>query len=227
MSESDSFINEVTEEVQRDRLYGYLRRYGWIAVLAVLVLVGGAAVNEYRKAQAEADAQALGDAMFAALETDDAAGRAGALSGLGAESEAAVIAALLEAGELQAAGQTAAAADRLEAVANAATTPPLYPDVALLKSLMLRAPDMDPGALKDALGPLAQPGAPFRLLAAEQIVYADLAAGETEAAMAGLDAILDDAELRPGLRERAQNLMVALGGEIGAESDALLPGAGQ
>ena len=36
MSETDSFIDEVNEEVRRDRLYGALRRYGWIAILAVL-----------------------------------------------------------------------------------------------------------------------------------------------------------------------------------------------
>ena len=53
MSESESFINEVTEEVRRDRLFRLARRYGWIAVVAVLVIVGAAAVNEWRKAQAD------------------------------------------------------------------------------------------------------------------------------------------------------------------------------
>ena len=45
MSNPDSFIREVTEEVRRDRLYGYVRRYGWIAALLVLLVVGGAAWN--------------------------------------------------------------------------------------------------------------------------------------------------------------------------------------
>ena len=38
MSESDSFIQEVTEEVRRERLFRYLRRYGWIGVVAVVVI---------------------------------------------------------------------------------------------------------------------------------------------------------------------------------------------
>ena len=42
MSDVDSFIDEVSEEVRRERLYIALRRYGWIGVLAVLLLVGGA-----------------------------------------------------------------------------------------------------------------------------------------------------------------------------------------
>ena len=80
MSNTDSFIDEVNEEVRRDKLYGYLRRYGWIAVLVILVIVGGAAFNEYRKSQAEAKAQALGDAMLAALSNDEPTDRAAALA---------------------------------------------------------------------------------------------------------------------------------------------------
>ncbi|MGR3466542.1 MAG: hypothetical protein ACU0CI_01575, partial [Shimia sp.] len=68
MSETDSFIAEVDEEVRRDRMMGYLRRYGWIAVLLILIIVGGTAYNEWSKARSEASAQATGDALTAALE---------------------------------------------------------------------------------------------------------------------------------------------------------------
>jgi hypothetical protein len=34
MSDTDSFIDEVTEEVRRDRMFFMLKRYGWIAVPA-------------------------------------------------------------------------------------------------------------------------------------------------------------------------------------------------
>ena len=61
MSETDSFIEEVTEEVRRDRLYGLLKRWGWAGILFVLIVVGGAAWNEWSKAQARAAAEALGD----------------------------------------------------------------------------------------------------------------------------------------------------------------------
>ena len=49
MSDTDSFIDEVTEEVRRDRLFLLLRRWGWVGVLAVILIVGGAAFNEIRK----------------------------------------------------------------------------------------------------------------------------------------------------------------------------------
>ena len=37
VSNPESFIQEVTEEVRRDRLYSYFRKYGWIPALIVVV----------------------------------------------------------------------------------------------------------------------------------------------------------------------------------------------
>ena len=85
MSDTDSFIEEVSEEMRRDRLYGYMRRYGWIAVLAILSLVGGAAWNEYSKSQARAKAQSAGNAILAALEADDPQERVKSLEALQSE----------------------------------------------------------------------------------------------------------------------------------------------
>ena len=66
MSDTDSFIDEVTEEVRRDRLYAMMKRYGWIAVLIVILIVGGTAYREFSRAQAETRAQAFGDAIMTA-----------------------------------------------------------------------------------------------------------------------------------------------------------------
>ena len=37
-NQNDRFIDEVTEDLRRDRLFLMMRRYGWIAVLLVFVL---------------------------------------------------------------------------------------------------------------------------------------------------------------------------------------------
>ena len=67
LSENDSFIDEVTEEVRRDRLFALFRKYGWIGVVAIVLIVGTAAWNEWSKARAEARSQAFGDAIGTAL----------------------------------------------------------------------------------------------------------------------------------------------------------------
>ncbi|KPP87176.1 MAG: hypothetical protein HLUCCA08_04425 [Rhodobacteraceae bacterium HLUCCA08] len=215
MSNSDSFIDEVTEEVRRDRLFATLRRYGWIGILAVLLLVGGAAFLEWRKAQATRAAQATGDAILATFGTTDEAARAEQLLAVPA-GDARVVTALLAAADLQAAGDGAGAVAALQAVATDGDVDPVYRDLAALKAAMIGGDD----SLDDrrvALDALAQPGRPFRLLAEEQLAYLEVAAGETEAALVRLEAIAGDAEVTPNLRDRAESLIVALGGTPAAQ----------
>jgi len=207
VSNPESFIDEVTEEVRRDRLFALMRRYGWIAILAVVVLVGGAAVNEWRKASARAQAETFGDAILTAMSHDDAAARTTALQGVAAEGDSAAIVALLEAGEAD--GDTARAA--LEKVAADTTAPTLYRDLAVLKLTMMT----DAGTAEDriaTLEPLTAAGAPFRVLAEEQIAIAEVEAGQAEAAISRLQQLLADDEASQALRRRASQLIVALGG---------------
>jgi hypothetical protein len=66
VSNPESFIDEVSEELRRDRAVYYLRKYGWIALLVVALIVGGTAWNEWRKASAQASAEAFGEAVLGA-----------------------------------------------------------------------------------------------------------------------------------------------------------------
>lgn len=212
MSNNESFIDEVNEEVQRDKLFQFIRRYGWIGIVLVLLLVGGAAWNEWRKAQEVAEGQALGDGLLSALEASDPAARAEALAAVETEGEAAIVRDMLRAAELSAAGEAGAAADLLSQVAQTPGIDPAYGDLARLKAAMLS--EAPPSERIATLDPLAAPGAPYRLLALEQIALAETEAGQTEAAIQTATDILQDAALGRGLRERMQNLIVALGGSI-------------
>lgn len=209
---TDSFIEEVTEEVRRDRLYTYLRRYGWIGVLAVLALVGGAAYTEWRRASARAAAEAAGDALYAASEAETASARAGALAALDVAGPASAPALMLEAAALAEAGETEAAAARLAVLADDPGLPRTWRDLAALKRVILLGPALPPAERLAVLEPLASPGAPYRVLAIEQQALARLEAGERAEAVALLQSLLDDQEASLGLRLRATQLMVALGG---------------
>ena len=214
MSETDSFIEEVTEEVRRDRLFKLMRKYGWIGILAVVLIVGGAAWNEWRKASARAEAEAFGDAILAAMAADDSGARAAALAGVpvAADGQSALLS-LLAADEALAAGQDAAAQDALAAVASDAAAPDVFRQLAKLKLLILRGPSMDAAERDRGLAELAAPGAAFRPLAMEQQAQALADAGKADEAIALFTQITKEAGVPSGLRQRATQMIVVLGGE--------------
>ncbi len=210
MSETDTFIDEVTEEVRRDKLFAMMRRYGWIAVSLVVLLVGGAAYNEWRKVSERAAAQALGDAILAAEEQDDAVARAEGLAAIDASGDAAAVIALL------ASVDGAEGAQTLRDVADNGDIDPLYRDLAQLKLVSMTESGLSPDDRRTRLEPLAMAGAPFRVLAEEQLALVEVEAGDVEAALARLRALLVDDEASGALRRRASQLIVALGGSLEA-----------
>ncbi len=215
MSEQDSFINEVSEEVRKDRLYRLFKRYGWIAALGIVVIVGGAAWNEWRKAQATAAAQGAGDAILAAFE-GDAEARAAALAAIepGDNEARNAILALMQAEAALATEDRAGSVALLESLAGDASAPRPYRDLATLKAVILGAGTTDPEDRIARLNALALGGGSFRLLASEQIALAEIEMGDREAALARLREINADAETSQDLRRRASQLIVALGGSL-------------
>ncbi|MEL7091866.1 MAG: tetratricopeptide repeat protein [Pseudomonadota bacterium] len=215
MSDTDSFIDEVNEEVRRDRFFGYLRRYGWIGATALVVIIGGAGFIEYRKAQAEAQAQALGDAMLDALALEDADAQAAALRDLetaGPES-AAMRAFMLANAEVEA-GNTDAAVAALQGVENSADLPLAYRQFAAFRRLLVQGDSIDLAIRRAGFAELAVPGVDYRLLAEEQLALIDIEAGDTDAAIARFRSITNDAEATAGLQQRAVQAIVALGGTL-------------
>lgn len=215
MSDTDSFIDEVTEEVKRDKLYAVLRRYGWIAVVGVVAIVGGASYNEWSKSKAEAIAQANGDAITAALASggDDAFARAEALGSAGITGSARIVADMIRSGELHAAGDSKAAVAALAPYTVDATLDAIFRDLAILKTAMVGAQDISPEDRIAQLAGIASPGAPYRLLAEEQIATAQVEMGDIDSAVSGLRAISQDVEATEALRRRSLQMVVALGAD--------------
>jgi len=213
MSDTDSFIDEVNEEVRRDRFYFLLRRYGWVAGLVVALIVGGAAFSEYRKAQERAQAEGLGDEIITALGQSNSAERQSRLSNIDAETPGAqAVVGLLAAAEAQQGGNTDDAVAALNSVAVNGDAPAIYRQIASFKSLLLQADTMDANERRQQLASLAAPGEPLSLLAQEQLALMDVAEGNTEAALAGFQAIIQDAGVSSDLQQRALQVIVALGG---------------
>ena len=135
MSNPESFIDEVSEELRRDRAMQYLRKYGWIAVVVVVLIVGGTAWNEWRKASAQASAEAFGESVLSALENNDTADRIAVLADIEATGAQQGLLQLLRAGELLETDRVAAL-DALEAAAQDDNLPDAYRQLAALKRVI-------------------------------------------------------------------------------------------
>ena len=213
MSNSDSFIEEVTEEVRRDRLFLLFRRYGWIAAVVIALVVGGAAWNEYSKARDRAAAEALGDQILTALNQPEAGARAAALESVSAETPGAfAIVNFVRAGARAEAGQIDQAVAELNAISANGDLPLIYRQIASFKALALQTETLPSADRRSGFEALAQPGVALRLLAEEQLALIDLEEGNTDAAIDRFQSILADAEATSDLQQRATQAIVALGG---------------
>ncbi|MFN3277520.1 MAG: tetratricopeptide repeat protein [Paracoccus hibiscisoli] len=206
-NQNDTFIDEVTEELRRDRLYSLMRRYGWIVILLVVAVVGYTAWREYDRAQDRAAAQAWGDAVL----TAEAGGDPAAILAVDPQGSAGrqALSGLLAAGAQQDAD---AAAQALRDVA-AAQPDTVLGELAQLKLVMLQGQQMDVAERDAMLTRLSRAGAPFELLALEQKAVALIGAGRPDDAITLIRQIQDKDGLTEALRRRLSEMMIALGTE--------------
>ncbi|ARO14558.1 hypothetical protein BVG79_01212 [Ketogulonicigenium robustum] len=211
MSQSDTFIAEVTEEVRRERLFKFFRRYGGVVLVIIVVLVAGAIWYEVSRGQRESARQELGDSLIAALDGPEE-NRLAALSALPpAEGGAKAVAAYLLADALVKSGDTAEAIAALDAVSGDSSIPALYRDLATFKSAVVGVGVTDPNMRRTMLEGLTAQGGSFAPLAREQLALIDLETGNIEASRTALQAVLDDAMTTSAQRSRIEALLEALG----------------
>ncbi|ADE86034.1 hypothetical protein [Rhodobacter capsulatus] len=214
MDHTDSFIDEVTEEVRRDRLFAAFRKYGWIGVVAILGLVGGSAYVEWSKTQRAARAEAFGDGILSALEAENPSEALAALPVAGPQGG---MRKLLTAAQAAEDGKVDLALADLRAVAGDATLPDSLRQLARLKAVLVAGAAMGAEARAAELAALAAPGAPFRLMAMEQQALAALDAGDKDGAIAKAREIMAEDGVTSGLQQRATELIVALEGDPAAK----------
>ena len=205
MSDTDSFIDEVTDEVRRDRLFGSFRRYGWIAAVMILGLVGATAFNEWSKSAAAQVAQARGDALLDALDMEDDVASVAALIEISTQEGGDVVASFLAAGADQ-----SQAASLLGAIAANTDQPEYIRDLARLK--LATTPDaVSHGEAVLILTDLSTAGGLYRNAATEMLVAIELERGNVEAAVTLLQAHIQDAQATQEQIQRMGELLVALG----------------
>ena len=212
MSNPDSFIDEVTEEVRRDRLFRLFRKYGWIGVVIILGLVGGTAWTEWTKSRDAARAQAFGDGVIDALDQGVPADRREALAAVPSDAEQTALLNLILASDPD--EDKAATLAALEKVAGDASLAPTYRDLAALRRVLVAGADLPLADRRAALQEIAGAGRPYRVLAEEQLAYLLIEEGKSDEAITALIALVQDQEASGALRGRAGQVVTALGGAL-------------
>lgn len=213
---SDQFIREVDEELQRDRWAHLWRRYGIYVIAAALLVVLATAGRVGWQAWTDRQQRLQGEAFARAeqaLDEGDYATAAERFGEVAAEfgGGPAAVARLRRAMALIEAGEREAALEALERLAEGGAGDPLLHDLAGLLRVQLRIDEAPPAQLMDELEPLTDSGQPWRHTARELMALAALRAGDTERARDTLETIVDDSTTPASLRQRADELLRAIG----------------
>lgn len=205
------FFREVDEEVRRDRVILFWRKYQtWLIGGVLLIIVGTAAWRVYENARIEA-AEAAGVRYEAALrllqdgKTDEALAAFGALAQNGPKGYATL--SRLAGAALTAAKDPEAGIKAYEALAFEGSIPPAIWALAQLRAAMLRVDRDDPKLFEQRFAPLAAPGRAYRNSYRELLALAAFKRDDFEAAGRWLDETVVDPEAPQALRARAQALL--------------------
>ncbi|NJM83725.1 MAG: hypothetical protein HC844_15820 [Tabrizicola sp.] len=210
MSNPESFIDEVTEEVRRDRLFLLFRKYGWIGGVLVAGIVGGAAWNEWSNARDAARAQAFGDAVIDAMDLGTPDERREGLAAVPADGAQTALLQLILATDPVDGKEASLAA--LEKVAADETLVPRYRDLAVLRRVIIVGDSLPLAERRAALQQIAAAGRPYRALAEEQLAILLIEEKKNDEAIAALSSLMQDQDASPALRGRAGQIITALGG---------------
>lgn len=214
LSDVDSFIREVTEEVRQDRMFRLWKKYAPYIIGAVLLVIAGAAALSWWNERKEQQARALGS-LFLAADIGSVEAQERLLAEV--EGPARLVAELRLAAAKALAGDAAASAALYREIAARPGLDPAYADLARLQAVRVAVAEMAPEAVRAELAPLMAEGRPYRLLAMELSAAVKLNTGDAEGAHAELRAILADPQATRGLRQRAQAMLVSSGGELSPE----------
>ena len=212
MSNNESFIQEVSEEVRRDRLYRILKKWGWIGIAVIVALVGGASFNEWNKDSKMNSARNLGDRVLSAVGNKDSI----ELKDIETSnlSQDIFIKNLLSA-ILLSDNKLDASKKALEEIRDLPGITKTYRELNAFKLglLVLKEDNLTGDERFSVFEGLVEPGSPFRLLAKEQQALLLIEQGKLELAIKALSEISVDSETTASLKRRVTQLRISLGGD--------------
>ena len=161
--DGETFLREVDDELRREQMSHFMKRYGWALVAAVLLVLAGIGGWIWWKARAAAAAEAQGETLIAALDSLEAGNRGAATPKLDALAGSDVpgyraAALFARANSQTAAGNAPAAIATLRAIAANQEFDEAYRQAALIRQTQLEFDSLPPQQVVQRLRPLARPG---------------------------------------------------------------------
>ena len=215
MSDTDSFIEEVSDEVRRDRLFKIFKKYAWVAVLIVVLLVGGAAFNEYRKISDQKRAANLGDELYRLMELDLNV-RLPLIEDIDPKySDGRALVQLIKANTFAELENIEDAIKVLEDVSVNSDYSSIYRETADFKSILLS--DSNLTEKLEKLLTYTQPGSAFRNIALEETSLIQIQLGQINDAAITLTNLLQEPTISQGQAKRSSDLLRTLSEPKGAD----------
>jgi len=225
---SEAFLREVDDELRRDQMLGFWKRYGRWLVAAVIgglaVLAGVMLWQNHKQEQAGADGVKL-QAALRALSSGREGEATQPLAELTHASSPAyrALAMSTQADLLLRKNDLDGAAARFGAIAADATLPQPLRDIALVRQTMAEFDRLPPQQVIDRLRPLAVKGAPWYGSAGEMVAISYLRLGKSRQAAQLLAGIARDETAPATLRERAIQLAGSLGVDAIVQKEDIKP----
>lgn len=218
----DNIFREVDEELRSERMRTLWRRVAPFVIGAAVAIVALVAVNEGWSWYTNSQASRSSEELYAALGAgDDLAATQTRLDELAANGSGGypVLAEFRKASLLAETGDTAGAVAAYDALANSQSNVRLR-ELALLQAAQIL---VDTGSLADVearIGTLATEDNPMRRVARELIGLAQYKAGETAAAQASFEAVLNDPLAQGQIRNRMAYYLAQMLSEGAVSADA-------
>ena len=224
----DNFIQEIEEDIRRDRMMNLWRNYGRFAVAVALVtIIAVAGVlfwRQYTARERLQDGLAYMAAMDLATPPTDASGKpvaatspdaaVAALQGIANKGTSgyAALSRLQAAGLLAKAGKIDEAAAMYQALADDTSADKVFRDLSLVLLAMQQLDTAEPNDLAARLAPLTAKDNPWRASALELTGLLAARAGDTARAKEIYATLADDPGTPRQLRARAAEMLAVFGG---------------
>lgn len=215
-TDNEAFYREVDEELRREQMTGFWKRYGVAVIAGVVLLLAAIAGVIYWQHHQEVKAGEKGEvltAVIADIQAGRSDGAAAKLDEIAADAGPGYRAAawLTKADIAIQSGDDAAAVAAFKQVVADEDLPQPYRDLALIRQTSVEFDTLAPSAVVERLTPLAKPGNPWFGSAGEMVALAHLKQNQPQRAAPIFAAMAKDQTVPESIRSRSMQMASALG----------------